>query len=177
MPLLGTMMEQVMMGRYSRLHPVKTLKHIVDKQGGLTVGTTVFENLIESKDAPVLANVAEVETSSTVNSIFLNIQVAASSTAALANVYLAVYKNPGGNLGALDPQSVGVSDDKRFVIHQEMIMTEKNTTAIPRTLFKGVISIPRGYKRNGYNDRLIAALKSPGVTMDYCIQCIYKEVR
>ncbi len=175
--LLKTMMVQETMSRFTRLRPVQSLKHIVDKQGGLLVNTTVFENLVEAKDAPTLANVSEVQTGATVSALFLNVQVAASSTSALANVYLAVYKNPGGNLAALDPQSTGDSDDKRFIIHQEMIMTEKNTTAIPRTLYKGVLVIPRGYKRMGYNDRLIVALKSPGVTMDYCVQCIYKEFR
>ncbi len=165
------------MGRYSRLHPVNSVKHVVDRQGGLVIGVVTFENMILSKDAPVLANPEEVQTGSTVHGLFLNVQVGTTSSGALPNVYMAVYKNPGGNLAALDPQTVGSNDNKRFVIHQEMIMTEKNATGIPRTLFKGVIAIPRGYKRNGYNDKIIVALKSPGVTFDYCIQCIYKEVR
>ncbi len=165
------------MGRFARMRPVQSLKHIVDKQGGLLVNTAIQEGLVTAKDAPVLAGAPEVQTGATVGSIFLNVQVSATSTAALANVYMAVWKDPGGNIALIDPQTVGTSDDKRFVIHQEMIMTEKNTTAIPRTLFKGVIKIPRGYKRFGYNDILQLSLKSPGVTMDYCVQCIYKEFR
>ncbi len=165
------------MGRFARMRPVQSLKHIVDKQGGLLVNTAIQEGLVTAKDAPVLAGPSEVQTGATVGSIFLNVQVSATSTAALANVYMAVWKDPGGNIALVDPQTVGTSDDKRFVIHQEMIMTEKNTTAIPRTLFKGVIKIPRGYKRFGYNDILQLSLKSPGVTMDYCVQCIYKEFR
>ncbi len=165
------------MARFSRLHPVKSVKHIVDKQGGLLVNTVVAEEPIVSVEAPVLATTKQVETACTVSSVFLNVQVAATSTAALANVYMAVYKNPGGSISNIDPASVGTSDNKRFVIHQEMIMTEKNTTAIPRTLFKGVIRIPRGYKRFAVNDKLMMTLKSPGVTMDYCFQMIFKEFR
>ncbi len=165
------------MGKFTRLRPVQSLKHIFDKQGGLAVGTTESNNLVLAKDAPVLANTEEVITGSTVSAIFLNVQVSATSTAALANVYLVVYKSPGGNLASINPQTVGSNDNKRFVIHQEMTMLEKNTTSIPRTLFKGVIKIPRGYKRFGYNDVLKINLRSPGVTMDYCIQCIYKEFR
>ncbi len=172
-----TVVVQNKMTRFTRLRPVQSLKHIVDIQGGLGVGVTDATSLIKSVDAPVLANANEVQTGSTISSIFLNVQVSATSTAALANVYMAVWKEPGGNLSLINPANVGTSDDKRFVIHQEMTMTEKNSTAIPRTLFKGVIKIPRGYKRFGYNDILQLTLRSPGVTMDFCIQCIYKEFR
>ncbi len=170
-------MVQTIMSRFTRLRPVHSIKHVVDNQGGLPVNTVVAVTVINAKDAPVLASVADVETGCTVHSIFLNVQVSATSTAALANVYMAVWKEPGSNLALIDPATVGSNDNKRFVIHQEMIMTEKNTTAIPRTLFKGVIKIPRGYKRFGINDLLNITLKSPGVTMDYCVQCIYKELR
>ncbi len=164
------------MTRFTRMRPVKSLKHIVDKQGGLTVGALQAENLVNAVDAPLTAsNPDQVEVGSTVNSIFLNVQVSATSTAALANVYMYILKNPGNNLALANPNAIGVSDIRKFVIHQEMTMTEKNTTAIPRTLFKGVIKLPRGYRRFGVNDRLQVVLLSPGVTYDYCVQCIYKE--
>lgn len=165
------------MGRYSRLRPVQSLKHIVDQQGGLVAAATTTDVLIKAVDAPILANVSEVITGSTVSAIFLNVQVAASGSGALANVYMNVYKNPGGSLNPINPAASGSNDNKRFIIHQEMIMTEKNSTAIARTLFKGVIKIPRGYKRFGYNDKLEISLRAPGVTFDYCHQCIYKEFR
>ncbi len=170
------MAHRVTMGRFTRMRPVKSLKHIVDIQGGLTVNSKQDEDLIRASDAPVFStNPQDVETGSTVNSIFLNVQVAATSTAALANVYMYVMKNPGNNITEVNANVVGTSDIRKHVIHQEMIMTEKNTTAIPRTLFKGVIKLPRGMKRFGIEDRLILSLLSPGTTYDYCIQCIYKE--
>ncbi len=88
-----------------------------------------------------------------------------------------IMKNPGNNLVTPTPNAVGGNDNKKFVIHQEMVMLEKNTTGLPRTLFKGVISIPRGYRRFGQDDILVIALLSPGVNVDFCIQCIYKEFR
>ncbi len=163
------------MTRMSRLRPVHSIKHIVDIQGGLAIGVLVKENLVIAKDSPLTSVAPDVETGSTVNAIFLNIQVSATSTAALANVYMYVMKNPGNNITPVNANVIGTSDTRKFIIHQEMIMTEKNTTAIPRTLFKGVIRIPRGYRRFGIDDRLIVGLFAPGVTMDYCIQCIYKE--
>ena len=95
----------------------------------------------------------------------------------LPNVYLAVFKNPGGNLTNINANAVGSSDDKRYVIHQEMIMLQKQTDSNPRILFNGVIIIPRNYKRFGPNDLLNVIIDSPGVDLDACLQVHYKEFR
>ncbi len=159
------------------LRPIHSIKHVVDIQGGLVAGTQVNNNLINSVDAPVLANTQNVETGARVNSIYLKVEVYATGTAALANCYLIIVKNPGGSIASIPANSVGSNDNKRFVIHQEMIMSEKNTTAMPRTLFQGVILIPKGYRRFGINDLLQIGLFAPGVNFDFCVQCIYKEYR
>ncbi len=166
------------------LRPVHRIKHVVDQQGGLVIGTVSDNVLIEAKDAPVLANTKEVETGSKVNAIYLKVEVNAVTSAALANVYMSVYKNQGGNITAPTPNIVGSSDNKRFVIHQEMVMMQKNQNigaselgGNPRTLFNGVIVIPRGYRRFGPSDLLNITFLSPGVTVDFCLQCHYKEFR
>ncbi len=162
----------------SQLHPVNSKKHIVDVQGGLVATAQQIVTLADAKDvSPVLADNDKVAVGSTINSIFCNIQVAASSTAALANVYAAFFKNPGNNVVLPDANVIGVSDTMKLFFHQEMIMTEKNTTAFPRTLFKGVLRIPRHMRRMGHDDKLGVLMFSPGVNFDFCIQCIYKEYR
>ncbi len=150
---------------------------MVDIQGGLTVGGAVGNTLVKSVDAPVLANTSEVEVSSTVNSIFLNVQVAATSAAALANVYMTVSKNPGANLPTLAPNAVGAADSKNYIFHQEMLMLQKVNPGIPRTLFKGVLSIPKSFRAQKINDLIQIRLLTPGITAEFCIQCIYKEFR
>ncbi len=170
-------MMMTQMNSFARLRPVQSIKHVVDIQGGLVAGAQSNFALVDTVDAPVLANPADVMTGTTVHSIFLNVQVAATATPSLANIYMAIMKNPGDNLPVPSPQTIGTSDEKKQIIHQEMIMTEKNSTAIPRTLFKGVIKIPRGYKRFGHDDKLLILLLAPGVSYEFCIQCIYKEYR
>ncbi len=165
------------MTRFTRLRPVNSLKHIVDVQGGLTVDTRKDEDLVATVETPVTTVATQIHQGSTVGSIFLNVQVSATSTAALANVYMYVMKNPGANFSRPNGNIVGTTDVRKFVIHQEMIMLQKETTGVPRTLFKGVIRLPPRLKRFGVNDVLIVSLYSPGVTIDYCIQCIYKEFR
>ncbi len=165
------------MSRFSRMRPVQSLKHIVDKQNALGAGVQGSEFLVIASDAPVLANSADVQTGSTVGSIYLNVQVSPSTQAALANVYFVLYKNPGGSIGNITPNAAGISDNKRFIIHQEMRMMSGSTNEVPTTMFNGVIKLPRSYKRFGYNDLLTIRLVAPGVDFEYCIQAIYKEFR
>ncbi len=163
--------------RGSALRPVHRIKHVVDKQAGVILGTADLTNLILAKDAPVLANTNEVETGSKVNGIYLNIEAYATTAAALANIYISILKNPGQVLPLINPNTVGSSDDKRYVIHQEMKMLEQSVNGNPRTIFNGVIVIPRGYRRFGPNDALLLTLLAPGVNISYCVQCHYKEFR
>ncbi len=146
-------------------------------QNAQVAGTQTNSVVITAVDAPVLANVTQVETGSRVNSIFLKVEISATSTAALANAYMLVFKNPGGNLVLPTANTVGSNDNKKFVIHQEMVMIEKNTTSNPRTLFVGVLVIPKGYRRFGINDQLYVSVLTPGVNHEACFQCIYKEYR
>ncbi len=159
------------------LRPVNRIKHVIDSQFGLTAGTGTNVNLIQSNDNPVLANNQEVLTGSTVNGIYLKVEANATSSAALANLYMFVAKNPGNNLTLPEANVVGVSDNKKYVIHQEMIMFQQVTNSNPRTLFNGVIVIPRGYRRNGPEDRLQLRVFTPGVSVNVCVQCHYKEFR
>ena len=166
-------------GRYgaSRLRPVNRIKHVVDKQSAINAGTSENTNLILASDTPDLATREEVQTGSTVNGIYLKVEGYATSSAALANFYMYVAKNPGGNLTLPNPNSVGNNDNKRYVIHQEMVMFQKQTNSNPRTIFNGVIAIPRGYRRFAPNDKLILNVLAPGVNTEYCVQCHYKEFR
>ncbi len=173
---------QVTVPRYNRgmaIRPVHRIKHVVDSQFAVVGGATKDVPLIETKDAPVLGNITEVETGSKVNGIYLKIEVVniEATQGVLPNVYLTVGKSPGNNITLPAPNAVGASDNKRYVIHQEMLMLQKVTNSNPRTLFNGVIIIPRGYRRNGPADVLRAQILSPGVDLDACLQCHYKEFR
>ncbi len=164
--------------RFNRLHPVHSTKHIVDQQGGTLLDTNENLILVDTEDAPVRANTDEVETGSHVRSIFLNVQCTPTSAASIANIYMYVIKSPGNVLTVPDGNKVGASDVKKFVLHQEMLMYEQlATAALPRTLFKGVIKIPGSYGRFGADDALRLVLYAPGVNFNWCVQCIYKEIR
>ncbi len=162
------------------LRPIHRIKHIIDSNELLAAAGTGKVILIKGVDAPVLANTNEVETGSKVNGIFLNVQTTGNEADAgqIPNIYMAVYKNPSNLITAtLNPTSLGDDPNKKLVIHQEMMMNENSATGTPRTLFKGVIVIPKGMTRFGISDELVLVYRSPAQNATICIQCIYKEFR
>ena len=159
------------------LRPVNRIKHVVDNQEATAAGTQIDKTLLNAVDSPVLANPTEVLTGCTVNGIYLKVEVYATSSAALANVYMIVWKNPGANLTAPAANTVGSNDNKKYVIHQEMVMLQRVTNSNPRTLFNGVIVIPRGYRRFGPKDKIQLSILAPGVNIDVCYQLHAKEFR
>ncbi len=161
----------------NNLRPVNRIKHVTDVQAGGTAGSVSQFDLIKAVDNPALAVTSDVAIGSTINGIFISTEVYATTAGALANVYFSLSKNPGGNLTLPAPNLVGPSDNKKYVIHQEMVMLQKQIDGNPRTLFKGVVVIPRGYRRFGPDDRLTVQILSPGVNIDICMQSHYKEFR
>ena len=90
-----------------------------------------------------------------------------------------IYKNPGGNLVFPNANAVGSNDNKRFVIHQEMVMINPVDGGQPRNVFKGVIVIPKHLRRFGPGDELDIQLFTPstGSTFNSCGLIHYKEFR
>ncbi len=172
---------QVIVPRFrsrNNLRPINRIKHVFDIQNALTAGATNTEVLADATDTPTLAVTNSVETGCTINAIYLVVEAVKTAGVVLPNFYIYVAKNPGNNLVLPVPNVVGANDNKKYVIHQEMIMFQDVPASNPRTVFKGVIVIPRGYRRFGPDDRLSLVLHSPtGNTVSYCVQCHYKEFR
>lgn len=159
------------------MRPVNRIKHIVDIQQGITAATQANQVLVEAVQAPAVANVREVNNGSTVNAIYLTVEAYATTAGALSNLYMIVFKNPGGNLTVPQGNTVGSNDNKKYVIHQEMVMLQQAVNGNVRNVFKGVIVIPKGYRRFGVNDLLQISFYSPGVNCNVCFQCIYREFK
>ncbi len=159
------------------LRPVNRIKHVVDSQDGSGLGVQLTKTIVNTvADAnPTLTN--EVTVGSTINGIFIICEINATTSAALANAYFMVVKNPGGNLTFPNANVVGADDNKRYVIHQEMVMLQQQSGSNPRTLFKGVVVIPRGYRRMAIGDFIQIMVFSTGVNLNVCIQSHYKEFR
>ncbi len=164
--------------RRNSLRPIKSIKHIIDSQGGTVADTKTPIDLVVGS-ATVSAGTNAVTIGSRVNAIFLNVQAYVLTGAGLNNFYMIIYKNPGNNIGAADipkGNAVGADEFRRQVFHQEMVMLGALANQIPITVFKGVIMIPRVFRTIRENDKItIQLFTGPGVTSNFCVQAIYKS--
>ncbi len=170
------------MARGLALRPVHSVKNVVDVATSTVLALTSIVPIIETVDVVNLASPTEVSVGSTIKAIFLRVEVLATGVfAGVPRVYMAVYKNPAGNLGFLNANAVGTDDRKRFVFHEEMTMVTEpgaSTSSLPRTMFQGVIRIPQRFRRFGHDDQLDVILQNgSGETSgiaNVCVQAIYK---
>ncbi len=164
------------------LRPIQRIKHVVDNEGVVDETPVVNTDIVIASDTPTLAATPEVITGSKVYGIYLKVEAITSGGSARPNLYMCVFKNPGGNLAALgfDPRSIGSNDNKRFVFHQEMIMLSETINTLPRIVFQGVIKIPKGFCRMGPNDKISMNLvmgSNSLIDADWCMQAHFKEFR
>ncbi len=172
------------MARYRRamaMRPVNRIKHVVDLSGTIAANANGVFNIATATDTPTLAVTSSVETGSKINGFYIRAEIASNeaiSLGAIPNVYLLIWKNPGGNLVRPTINSAGDDDNKRFYVHQEMSMIEnKGQGSNARTLFNGVVVIPKGYRRMGPNDVWEVLILCPALDTAQCIQVHYKEFR
>ncbi len=171
------------MARYSSrmaLRPINRIKHVVDLSATVTAAATVNYIIASATDTPTLGVPNSVETGSKINGVYMRFEVASNQVTeagAIPNFYFYVWKNPGGNLTGPAPNNVGVSDNKNKIIHQEMKMLENQVSGNPRTIFDGVIVIPKGMRRMAPNDILEIRTLCPAIDTAQCVQIHYKEFR
>ncbi len=169
----------MMRRRGASMRPVNRIKHVVDSFAALAGAAQVDVVVAGATDTPTLAVTTSVETGSVINGIYLKVECESNETilGAIPNVYMIVTKNPGGNITIPSANAVGSDDNKRFVIHQEMVLLNNFQGGNSRILFNGVIAIPKGYRRFGPNDQLVVTIKAAAMDIHFCLQAHYKEFR
>ncbi len=167
-----------------RLHPVNTLKHVVDQQLSIEAGTETDVLLAAGSENAASTNAPQCDIGAHVRTIFLNVQVVPTTdaTGLINNAYMYVFGNPGNNIPSTEfppVNEVGTSDARKQIFHQKMAMLSDSNDSIPIALFKGVLKIPRKFSRMGVNDQISVRIGTPtgGAVINACVQCIYKEVR
>ncbi len=161
------------------LRPINRIKHVVDLFSTPDGGVQLDNIIAIATDTPTLADTDGCETGSKINGFYLRVECASieNIASAIPNVYLAFWKSPGGNVTLGSIANIGDDDNKRFVIHQEMMMINNVNGGIPRTLFNGVIVVPKGMRRMAPNDTWFCTVRSNTLNIALCIQCHYKEFR
>ncbi len=165
--------------RRRMIPPIKSLKHIIDSQGGTVADTKTNVDLVQGVTDLTTQGGTAVSSGSRVNAFFLNVQAYVLTGGGLNNFYFILYKNPGNNVSAADIPKAnvsGVSDFRTRIFHTEMAMLGTTSNPIPVTIFKGVIMIPKHFRTIRENDKITLQLFTPaGVTSNFCVQSIYKS--
>ncbi len=163
------------------LRPVNRIKHVVDSSSTNAAAAVGVHTLALATDTPTLGAITSVETGSKINGFYIRFETASNEAidlGAIPNTYFYVWKNSGGNLTRPAANSVGANDNKRFVIHQEMSMIEnKGQGSNARTIFNGVVVVPKGMRRMGPNDLWEVVTVCPALNTANCMQAHYKEFR
>ncbi len=163
------------------LRPINRIKHVFDSSATVALGNVGVFPIANATDTPTLGATNSVETGAKINGFYIRVEVASNDAivlGAIPNVYMILWKNPGGNLVDPIPNAIGANDNKRFVVHQEMSMIEnKGQGSNARTLFNGVIVVPKSFRRMGPNDTWEILILCPALDTAQCIQCHYKEFR
>ncbi len=170
------------------LHPINTVKHVVDTSTIIAAGTnTVLQNSVIAVDTALLANAADVDAGSKIGAIFYVIYVYSEGGEIANEVPLTDFyflKNPGNTWGSFSatnlptPGATGTHKNKRHILHEEKGLAgggDASLTGIPM-VFKGVIRIPRGKQRFGQDDRFIVAIRT-NFASKVCCKAIYKEIK
>ncbi len=163
------------------MRPINRIKHVVDSSQTIGANVTGTFILATSTDTPTLGVTSSVETGSKINGFYFRLEMASNEAidlGAIPNVYMYIAKNPAQEVALPTPNAVGANDAKRWVIHQEMSMIEnKGQGSNARTLFNGVVVVPKGMRRMGPSDQWVVHTICPALDTAQCIQVHYKEFR
>ncbi len=169
------------------LRPVNSKKHIVELATviGAVTNTVVF-NIIDDVDTYTLADTNGVPTGSKVNGFFLSFFIISEGGEVATEVPLVdwyVIHSPGGAFGTTfdadnlpTPGATGIHKNKRFIIHTEKGLSgggDASLAGVPM-IFKGVIAIPRKWRRVGDGDALTLCIRT-NFASKMCAQAIYKH--
>lgn len=158
------------------LRPVNSTKNVVNDTYSITSATSV-KQIVIAKDSALLTQSTDVERSCTIKAIWVELDVCGTGTSGTNNHFTGyLIKNPGNNLTNPAPQSVGSSNEKKFVFRMFSQMVMLTSDGAPNFRFAGWVRIPKHYQRFGADDRIefVTTTQPAGLTGHVTYNMIYK---
>ncbi len=159
------------------LHPVNSIKHIIDSEGTLTAAGGSFIPIavaVPNVDTTVFKP-GDIRTGAKVNAFFLSVfMIGATGTGQTGSLNWIVQKLHEGQT-ADNPGLTGTSKIRNQIIHEEKGLAG-SADGTPMA-FKGVVVVPRGMRRMAEGDQWFVSLRSTDATNDvnFCVKAIYKS--
>ncbi len=165
--------------RRSSLHPVNSIKHVLDSEGQLATGgvsATALAVAVPNVDTTTF-KVGDVRVGSTINAFFITVFVIGATGAPLnGSINWFLFKFHEGQGGSVPiPGQTGTSKIRNQIIHEEKgLAGSGDGTAMA---FKGVIVVPKSMRRMREGDQWQINLNSLDATNNaqFCIKAIFKS--
>ncbi len=127
-------------------------------------------------EAPTLISTNSVGVGSKINTVYIEAWLYGNATAGINSPFTwMLFKNPGNNLTVPDPALAGSDDNKKFAFAMGRGLIGNAADGQPGYVIRGWFPIPKRYRRFGYNDRLILAVKNDTANdINFCKLFIYK---
>ncbi len=157
---------------------VVTIKNQHIASGGLT-GTRVSTILAKAVTSPSPTVSNDVMHGCRIRWLWLSIDMCGLGGTGVLNITRAyLMKNPGANLATPEPESVGTSNEKKFVIKQWSAMAMRNQDGNPPYHWEGFIKLPFRYQRMGTDDIWQLVMDcTTALTGHFSLEAIYKWER
>ncbi len=157
---------------------VNSMKNVTNFATGIT-STKVATPLAKAVTNPSPTVSTDVSHGCVIKAIWLSLDFCGLAASGVLNtIHAYLIKSPGDNLTLPGVQSVGTSNEKKFVIKQWQFMGMRNQEGNPPYHWEGWIKLPRRYHRMGTDDiwYLVIATSAAG-SGHASFEAIYKWYR
>ncbi len=164
-------------GNYPR-SIVTSIKNQFQNAFGIT-GTVQGQIFAKAVTTPSPTVASDVAHGCIIKAVWVSLDVCGlSGTGVLNNFNAYMIKNPGNNLTLPAAQSVGTSNEKKFIFKEWSAMIMRNQDGNNPYHWEGWIKIPRRYQRMGTDDTLAVGVNCTAtLTGHFKIETIYKWYR
>ncbi len=143
-------------------------------------GTNTFVLIAKAVNTPVSTVATDVSQGCLIKAVWVELwarQAATTIVGVTTGFDAYIWKNPGANLTAPTPGSVGTSNEKKFVFKSWKGLLAASTEGGQNYTWKGWLRIPKIYQRMGTDDLLQLVFNITGVAGLVCTNFIYKWYR
>ncbi len=164
--------------RRSSMVVVNSIKNVFSQGLGVTATNTISRIAkAVTSPSPTVSN--DVSHGCVIKAIWISIDFCGlGGTGVLNNIIAYLFKNPGDNLTPPLPNSIGTSNEKKFVIKSWAAMAMRNQDGNNPYHWEGWIKIPKRYQRMGTDDTWSLNIAcSSGLTGHASYFVIYKWFR
>ncbi len=164
--------------RSSSIHPVNSVKHIVDAEGQLAAATASGIPIAVTVDALTTPfKPGDIRIGGKINGFYISVfMIGSGAGGQQGSLNWILYKEHAGQAAvAPTPSAAGTSEIRNQIIHQEKGLAGSEDGS--PMIFKGVIAVPRGMRRMREGDSWFIRLLNTDATnnVNFCVQSIYKS--